>query len=97
MKPRTCDSGWSLDLRDCALVELGHHDHLFRDFGRRGWRRRQLPARRRIRVGGLPGSFAADDDGVTSHCMLIGVAEQFKPETVYISCSEVTFNDIILE
>ena len=29
----------------------------------------------------------------TCHAILIGVAEQFKPETVYMSCSLVTLSD----
>ena len=33
--------------------------------------------------------------GITSQAILIGVAEPFKPDTVYISCSLVTFNDNI--
>ena len=37
----------------------------------------------------------AEDVPVTSHAIEIGVAEQFKPDTVYISCSLVTFNDNI--
>ena len=36
-----------------------------------------------------------DPDGDTSQAMLIGVALQFKPDTVYIACSVVTFNDNI--
>jgi len=31
----------------------------------------------------------------TSHAIEIGVAEQFKPDTVYISCSLVTLSDNI--
>ncbi len=34
-------------------------------------------------------------DGDTSQPIEIGVAEQFKPDTVYMSCSVVTFNDNI--
>ncbi len=37
----------------------------------------------------------AAEVGVTSHAILIGVAEQFKPETVYMSCSLVTLSDNI--
>ena len=33
--------------------------------------------------------------GITSQAIDIGVAEQFKPDTVYMSCSLVTFNDNI--
>ena len=36
-----------------------------------------------------------DEVPVTSHAIEIGVAEQFKPDTVYRSCSLVTFNDNI--
>ncbi len=36
-----------------------------------------------------------DAEGDTSHPIEIGVAEQFKPDTVYRSCSVVTFNDNI--
>ena len=38
---------------------------------------------------------AADDKPVTPHAIEIGVAEQFKPLTVYMSCSVFTFNDNI--
>ena len=37
----------------------------------------------------------ADEVPVTSQAILIGVAEQFNPDTVYMSCSLVTFNDNI--
>ncbi len=37
----------------------------------------------------------ADGHGDTSHPIEIGVAEQFKSDTVYMSCSVATFNDNI--
>ncbi len=40
-------------------------------------------------------TLAAELDLVTSHPIGIGVALQFKPDAVYMSCSVVTFNDNI--
>jgi hypothetical protein len=38
-------------------------------------------------------TLATDAKPVTSHRIEIGVTLQFKPDTVYMSCSVVTFND----